>query len=152
MNQIGHRQTDLAAITAVLDRLTDAWNRGDGAAYGAEFTQDATYITWVGTLYRGATEIGAVHQALFAKLLKGTRLATETLDVRFYGEDAAVVITRGDNYKKAPGKPRKVQTYTMARCADGRWRVTAFQNTMHKALMEAISFRLLPASAPAAQR
>jgi hypothetical protein len=40
----------------------------------------------------------------------------------------------------------------MARCADGRWRVTAFHNTMHKALMEAISFRLLPASAPAAQR
>jgi uncharacterized protein (TIGR02246 family) len=152
MNQLGHRQTDLVAITAVLDRLTDAWNCGDGAAYGGEFTQDATYITYVGTLYRGAAEIGDAHQALFAKFLKGTRLVSETLDVRFCGEDIAVVITRGDTHKKAPGKLRKVQTYTMARCADGRWRVTAFQNTMRKALMEAISFRLLPASVPAAQR
>jgi hypothetical protein len=80
--------------------------------------------------------------------LKGTRVTGETLDVRLHGEDTTVVVTRGDTYKKAPGKLRKVQTYTMVRCADGRWRVTAFQNTMHKALMEAVSFRLLPASVP----
>lgn len=139
---------DTAAVTTVLDRLTAAWNAGDGAAYGAEFTADATYITYVGTLYVGGTEIGAAHQALFDSFLKGTRLASEIVGVRFTGPDTALVVTRGDVHKGRPGKLHKIQTYTLVRQA-GDWKVAAFQNTKHKALMEAISFKVRPATKPA---
>ncbi|GAA0329477.1 SgcJ/EcaC family oxidoreductase [Actinoallomurus spadix] len=142
--------TSTAAVTAVLDRLTAAWNAGDGAAYGAEFTADATYITYVGTLYVGGAEIGAAHQALFESFLKGTRLTSEIVDVRFTGPDTAVVITRGDVHKGRPGRLHKIQTYTLVRQESGDWKVAAFQNTKHKALMEAISFKVQPATRPAA--
>lgn len=143
---------DTAAVTAVLDRLTAAWNAGDGSAYGAEFTSDATYITYVGTLYQGADEIGHAHQVLFDSFLKGTRLASETQSIRLTGPDSALVVTRGGTSKgdKAPAKLDKVQTYTFVREDGGAWKVAAFQNTKRKPLMEAVSFRFQPASKPAA--
>jgi hypothetical protein len=41
-----------------------------------------------------------------------------------------------------------VQTFTLVLEDDGQWRVAAFQNTKQHRLMEAVSFRMLPASAP----
>ncbi|SFN97300.1 MULTISPECIES: SgcJ/EcaC family oxidoreductase [Actinomadura] len=139
---------DTAAIKTLFARLTAAWDAGDGAAYGACFTPDASYITYVGTLYRGAEEIGAAHQALFDSFLKGTRLACEIVDIRLTTPDTAVVITRGDTYKKAPGKLKKLQTNTVVRDTGGEWRLAAFQNTLHKSLMEAVSFKFQPATKP----
>lgn len=142
------RTDDIAAISALLDELVDAWDRGDGAAYGAAFTADASYITYVGTLYHGGAEIARAHQALFESFLKGTRLASRIVSIRFYGADVAVALTRGDTYKKRPRRLRKVQTFTLVRQGDGHWKIVAFQNTMRKPLMEAISFRFKPASRP----
>lgn len=97
---------DAAAITTLFARLTAAWDAGDGAAYGACFTPDASYITYVGTLYRGAEEIGAAHQALFDSFLKGTRLACEIVDIRLTTPDTAVVITRG-HLQEGPGQAQE---------------------------------------------
>ncbi|WP_037368896.1 SgcJ/EcaC family oxidoreductase [Amycolatopsis orientalis] len=142
--------TDVAAITAVLDRLVAAWDSADGAAYGAEFTADATYLTYVGTLYQGADEIGRAHQALFDSFLKGTRLFHEVLSIRHLGPDAAVVVTRGATGKVSKAAElNKVQTYSLVRTEAG-WKVAAFQNTKRKPLMEAVSFKFQPASKPAA--
>ena len=135
-------------ILAVLDRLAAAWERGDGAAYGLEFTADASYVTYVGTVYRGRDDLAAGHAALFGKFLKGTRMFTEVIDVRLYGERTAVVVTRGDVGKKRPRRLSKAQTFTLVLEDDGEWRIAAFQNTKHHTLMEAVSFRMLPASAP----
>jgi hypothetical protein len=41
-----------------------------------------------------------------------------------------------------------VQTFTVVRQGDGRWKIAAFQNTKRKPLMEAISFKFKPASKP----
>jgi len=139
--------SDRAAIHTVLDKLIEAWNLGDGTAYGALFTDDASYVTYVGTHYRGRDDIARGHDALFGSFLKGTKLAGEITDIRFLGDDTAVVVGRGDTYKKKPSRLRKVQTYTFVRDGGG-WRIAAFQNTLHKSLMEAISFRFLPASKP----
>jgi uncharacterized protein (TIGR02246 family) len=140
--------TDRTAVTAVLDSLADAWGRGDADAYGAHFTEDATYVTFVGTRYQGREDIAASHRALFEKFLKGTHLAHEVLDVRFLGADVAVVSTSGDTYQGArPGKPAKVQTYTLVRDG-GRWLVAAFHNTRRKPLMERISFAFAPDTKP----
>ncbi|HEY4570228.1 MAG TPA: SgcJ/EcaC family oxidoreductase [Kribbella sp.] len=135
-------------ILATLERLAAAWNRGDGAAYGQEFTTDASYVTYVGTVYRGRDDLAAGHAALFGKFLKDTQMFTEVVELRTYGERTAVVVTRGDVGKKRPRRLTKVQTFTLVLGDDGQWRVAAFQNTKHRRLMEAVSFRMLPASAP----
>lgn len=140
-----------AAVTAVLDSLADAWARGDADAYGAHFTEDATYVTFVGTRYQGRDDIAESHRALFAKFLKGTKLAHEVLDVRFPGADTAVLTSRGDTVKgDRPKKLTKVQTYTLVRDG-GRWLVAAFHNTQRKPLMEGISFRFAPETKPKAR-
>ncbi|MDD9381804.1 SgcJ/EcaC family oxidoreductase [Streptomyces sp. ZAF1911] len=142
-----------ASVRVVLDRLVEAWERHDAEAYGELFTEDATYITYVGTFYRGRNDIADSHRTLFAGFLKGTRLADEILDVRFYGPDVAVVNGRGDTYKgKRPTKLTKIQTYTLVREPDGSWRIAAFQNTKRKPLMEAVSYRFAPGLVPAAER
>jgi uncharacterized protein (TIGR02246 family) len=140
--------TDIAAIRDLLQQSQNAWNRGDGAAYAACFTADATDVTFVGTVYRSGAEIGRAHQALFAGFLKGTRLSLEILDIRRYGTDAAVVVTRGDVAKKTPRRLGKLATYTVVRDTDGAWRIAAVQKTQRKPLMEAISFRFQPATKP----
>ncbi|NIH86986.1 SgcJ/EcaC family oxidoreductase [Amycolatopsis granulosa] len=141
-----------ASVTAVLDSLAEAWARGDADSYGAHFTEDATYITFVGTRYQGRQDIADSHRSLFAKFLKGTRLAHEVLDVRFLGPDAAVLTSRGDTVKgKQPKALTKVQTYTLVR-QDGRWLVAAFHNTQRKSLMERISFAFAPDTRPKAAR
>ncbi|MBO8193251.1 SgcJ/EcaC family oxidoreductase [Streptomyces oryzae] len=135
-------------ITAALRRSQDAWNDGDGAAYGACFTSDATDVTFVGTVYHGADEISRAHQALFDSFLKGTRLHLEVVETRFLTPDTAVVVTRGEVAKKPPRRLGKRATYTLVRTADGAWRIAAVQKTRHNRLMEAISFKFQPGTAP----
>ncbi|WP_369200270.1 SgcJ/EcaC family oxidoreductase [Streptomyces sp. PU-14G] len=147
------QQQGVAAVKAVLEGLVAAWGRNDAEAYGALFTEDASYLSYVGTVYRGRRDIVASHRALFAKFLKGTKLADEVLDIRFYGPDVAVVNGRGDTYKgKRPHKLSKVQTYTLVRETDGRWRVAAFQNTQRKPVMEKMSFLFSPETVPQAHK
>ena len=144
---------DVAAITSVLNELVAAWERHDADAYGALFTPDATYITYVGTFYQGRQDIVDSHRTLFTGFLKGTKLADEVLDIRFHGPDMAVVNGRGDTYKgKRPHKLTKIQTYTLVRESDGAWRIAAFHNTKRRPLMESISYRFAPDLVPAAER
>jgi uncharacterized protein (TIGR02246 family) len=141
---------DAERIVARIRATVDAWGAGDGAAYAAAFTADATYVTFVGTLYRGREEIARAHQALFDKFLRGSVLVDEIVDIRFLGPDAAIVTSRGDVAKHGgrPARLTKVQTYAFVREADGEWRIAAFHNTKRKALMEKVSFAFAPETAP----
>jgi uncharacterized protein (TIGR02246 family) len=141
-------EADIAAIREVIEQSQLAWGRGDGAAYGECFTTDATDVTFVGTVYRGGAEIGRAHQALFDSFLAGTRLSLEIVEIRRYGADTAVVLTRGDVAKGTPRRLGKVATYTVVRDG-GRWRIAAVQKTQRKPLMEAISFLFKPETRPA---
>ncbi|MFJ5809642.1 SgcJ/EcaC family oxidoreductase [Streptomyces sp. NPDC093093] len=142
-----------AAVRKVPAELVAAWGRHDAEAYGALFTEDASYITYIGTLYRGRRDIVENHRTLFSGFLKGTRLADEILDVCFLGPGVAVVTGRGDTYKgKRPRKLGKVQTYTVVLEEDGHWRIAAFHNTRRKPLMEAVSYKVAPGLVPASER
>ncbi|QIS01192.1 SgcJ/EcaC family oxidoreductase [Nocardia brasiliensis] len=143
-----------AEIQALFVELAQAWGRGDADAYGAAFTEDATYTAWFGTLYQGRADIVESHRALFGSFLKGTEMAVDIVGIRCYGADFAIVNSRGDLYKggaKAPRRLGKAQTYTLVR-QDNRWRVAAFHNTKRKKLMERFTFRYSPAARPAARR
>ncbi|MQY03330.1 SgcJ/EcaC family oxidoreductase [Actinomadura macrotermitis] len=142
-------------VCGVLEQLTGAWARGDADAYGALFTEDATYTTYVGTYYQGRRDITEGHRALFRGFVKGTKLADSYLGVRFYGPGTAVVTSRGDTYEGKAPKPdelSKTQTYTLVRQGDGAWRIAAFHNTKRRSVMERISFLFDPATKPAAEK
>lgn len=123
-------QTDNTEIRDLMRRMTDAWNAGDAAAYAAQFTQDADYITWMGTRDSGSAAIEATHRFLFEGPLKGVRMSsggeTSTLDIRYLTPDVALVIVDGGQPEHAP--VASVVTFAAVR-TDGHWRFAYFQNT-----------------------
>ena len=122
--------TDTAQIHDLLRRMTEAWNAGDAAAYADQFTEDAEYISWLGTRDTGRAAIEATHSFLFAGPLKGVKLdsgdAASGVRVRALAPDAALVVVDGGKPEHAP--VASVITCTVVR-QDGRWRFASFQNT-----------------------
>lgn len=141
-----------AGVCATVGQLGRSWADHDADAYGAEFTDDATYVTFAGTYYNGREDIVRSHAALFDGPLEGTRLTDSFLELRVLTDDVALLTTRGDTYDgEAPDQPSKVQTYTFVREGDA-WRIAAFQNTQRKPVMEQVQFRMLPDTRPHAER
>jgi len=136
-----------AEVLAVVDRLVDAWDRGDAAAYAAEFTADAPYVTFMGTTYLGPAGIERSHAALFRRFLKGTRMYARVVSVSVPHPDVAVVVAEGDVAAKPPRRMPKVKTFTVVRTAAG-WRVAAFQNTQRKRLLERFGIAFTPEMRP----
>lgn len=115
-------------IEDVLARISQAWNAGDAAAFGREFTEDATYVIFVGLVNEGRRAIEVAHVPVFEKWQKGSRMRIEVRSVRYLGDDVAIVLTEGGIGKGRRLPVDKVQTFTMVR-RDGRWQCAAFQNT-----------------------
>lgn len=151
----GAPATDAATteVCALITSLTEAWAAHDADAYGALFTPNATYTTFVGTHYQGRTDIVEGHRALFDGPIGGTRLADAFLGIEFVAPQVAVVTTRGDTYEgDEPGELTKVQTYVVVRGDDGTWQVATFHNTQRSSVMERVQVLLWPGSAPAAEQ
>lgn len=149
----GGSAADLQEVCGTIAQMTAAWGRNDADAYGATFTENATYTTFLGTHYQGRADLTEAHRALFSGFLKGTKLADSFLDARFYGGNVAIVTTRGDRYDdKRPSELSKTQTYTLVRESDGQWRIASFHNTQRQPVMERISFLFDPATKPQAER
>jgi uncharacterized protein (TIGR02246 family) len=123
---------DLAAIRQILADLAACWNRADGAAYGALFTDDADYIDVTGTRTRGGAAIGRVHQFLWDGFLKGSVLDTDgEHDIQLITPDVAIVIATGAarlaGQATAPADRQSINTTVLLKRA-GVWRIRAFQN------------------------
>jgi uncharacterized protein (TIGR02246 family) len=123
---------DEQAVRDLFHQLLDAWGRGDGAAYGALFTEDAEYIAFDGSNRRGNEAIGTEHQQLFDTWLKGTRLVGQIDTLRFLAPDVALLHTTGGTIfpgqRDNRGRRPSIQTLVAVK-RDGVWRFTAFQNT-----------------------
>jgi uncharacterized protein (TIGR02246 family) len=128
-----HRSDDELAVREVYEQFMDAWNRGSGADLAAVFTPDGDLVGFDGTHLHGRQEIATFHQRLFDKWLKGSRLVGEVSDVRFLGQDVAVLHAIGGTIlrgKQAPAPERdSIQTLVVTRDEHGGWRLAAFQNT-----------------------
>jgi uncharacterized protein (TIGR02246 family) len=140
---------DEAAIRSLFDSTLTAWNNADAEAYGAAFTEDADYVIFVGTHYRGRRIITDMHSVLWRKFLKGSRLLGHITDVRFVTPDVAVVTSVGRVLKSrfSRRKPDKAQTFVAVR-ENGEWKFAAFHNTTRRPLLEWISSRSDPRLAP----
>jgi uncharacterized protein (TIGR02246 family) len=83
---------DEKAIRAIHQRMIDAWNTGDGAAFAAPFTEDANFVAFEGTHLKGRQEITSFHQRIFDTVVKGSRLeGGEVKFVHFLGPALAVM-------------------------------------------------------------
>ncbi|OXM42477.1 SgcJ/EcaC family oxidoreductase [Amycolatopsis alba] len=125
------RQTE---VLAVLNRIVDAWNDGDAAAYASHFTEDADYVTFFGMNMPGRAIIESAHRSLFEGPLKGSKLVSGGGEpkVRFIRPDVAIVVSGGGSSLSGGDKPEpgreSTLTYVLVEEAGG-WRVASFQNT-----------------------
>lgn len=67
------------------------WNAGSGEAFAAPFAEDADFIAFDGTRFRGRDEIARSHDPLFRTHMRGTRLVGDVIDLRFVALDVAVL-------------------------------------------------------------
>ncbi|PYI53745.1 SgcJ/EcaC family oxidoreductase [Paenibacillus flagellatus] len=127
-------QEERKAIQALMAALVDAWNKGDGAAYGECFTDDADYVTFSGQRMKGSKMIGDVHQRLFDGPLKGSVMVSSAVSdpqPRFVSPDVAIVHATGE-VKLAepahdPNDRGSINTNVLVK-RNGVWKLTAFHN------------------------
>ena len=66
---------DRAAVEAVLDRVSQAWNRHDMDAYVADMTPDVDWVNVVGMHWRGREAVRRAHAALHQRMFAHSRIA-----------------------------------------------------------------------------
>ena len=126
------RQEDEAAIQDLLWRLIDGWNRGSGEAFAAPFAEDADFVGFDGTYFKGREEIVSFHKLLFERILVGTRLVGKVRGVRFLTPGVALLHAVGGTVM--PGQSdldpdrNSIQTLVATK-RDGAWELAAFQNS-----------------------
>jgi uncharacterized protein (TIGR02246 family) len=120
--------------TAIVTRLAHAWNTGNGAAWGAEFTAAADFVNIFGVQMRGQREIEKRHQYLFDALFAGSTAEFLVVDARALAPN--VILAHSTSVAKIPegsmtGEQQGRQTLVIVRDA-GTWRLAALQNTLIK--------------------
>jgi uncharacterized protein (TIGR02246 family) len=123
---------DEQALHSLYQQLIEAWNNGDGQAYGAVFTTDASYVDVTGTNTQGRQAISASHQHLFQTFLKGSRLVATITSIRFLRPDVALLHVQGNTL--LPGQAelapdRATLETAIAVKEQGKWLFAALQNT-----------------------
>lgn len=131
--EVGIRPEDEAAIRGLLDRMGDAWARGDGDAYASVFSEDAAYVAATGRRGTGREDIAGSHQRIFDSVFKGTRLGRGH-PVRLQPVTPDVVIVHSDGAVMFAGErdgtvaPNGLLTMVAARRGDS-WQFVSFSNT-----------------------
>jgi uncharacterized protein (TIGR02246 family) len=115
----------------VLSRLEEAWNAGDGTAFGAPYRPDASFVTIRGEMAHGP-EIGAGHAQILTSIYLGSTNRMELLEAQRVSDDVIVATSR--NTLDAPHGPlagvhAALSTSVLVRTGD-EWRVAATQNTL----------------------
>lgn len=119
---------------STLTRLSDAWNAGNGSAFGAPFAEDADFVTIRGDHLQGREAIARGHQAIFDTIYKGSTVAFRLLQARVLTDDVLLAHAQGE--LKAPtgplaGEHTSTVTLVLVRLdQDADWRVAAFHNTL----------------------
>ena len=118
----------------VIRRLQDAWNAGDGAAFGEPFADDADFVDIRGIHHRGREAIVEGHRGIFATIYRGSRVAYELEQARALGEDVVLAHSQGTLFALASAGPmagehRAMQSLVLVR-RGGAWEIAGFHNTL----------------------
>ena len=120
-----------AIATTILEQLEQAWNAGDGAAFGAPFADESDFVNVRGEHHRGADNIAHGHQAIFDSIYAGSTVRFR-LDVA--RPVAGTILAVASSTLDAPSGPLKGihnARFTMVIADQGDdWRVASFHNTL----------------------
>ena len=125
---------DESAVRNVLAEYEVSWNGHDTAAFGRLFTEDCDYVNIAGVHWKGVQEIVQRQAELFQNRLKTAVRTLTGVEVRFSTPDVALVHATWDvtGRSRPTGETvpalKEITTMTMVK-TDGKWLITAFQDT-----------------------
>ena len=125
------RDSDEAEVRSLYQRLLDAWNKRDAAAYAALFEDGANVVGFDGSQMTGRSEIETTLAQIFAHHQTASYVS-KVREVRFLTPDVAIL--RAVVGMVPPGQNdlnpavNAIQTLVALR-RDGRWQIALFQNT-----------------------
>lgn len=116
----------------LVQRLEDAWNAADGAAFAAPFTPDADFVNIRGELHSGTDAIAAGHQGIFDTIYSGSRVEYAVHQAKRLDDDVILAHIRAA--LSVPGGPmagdsQALATLVLVPNGDGH-RIAAFHNTL----------------------
>ena len=121
---------DDSAVRAALDGVYVAWADNDADAFVAPYAEDATAVL-PGSYLPNKEAIRATMAAVFSGPLKGSRAIHEVQSIRFLGDSAALVISKGAVLLAGQTEPaqesRGLDTWVLSK-QDGTWLIEAFHN------------------------
>jgi uncharacterized protein (TIGR02246 family) len=129
-----YENDDESAVRNVLAEYADSWDRHDMAAVGRLFTENCDYVNIAGVHWKGVQEIVQRQTELFQNRLKTAVRTLTGSEVRFSTPDVALVHATWDvtgwsrPTKEAVPVLKEITTMMMVK-TDGKWLITAFQDT-----------------------
>jgi len=131
---VGTVEDEERALRKLVSAYSDSWNRHDMEAFATVFTDDVDYVNLAGVHWKGVQENVRQHAALFQNRLKNVVQTPTSVQVRFVTADVALVHTTWDatGWTRPNGQPvpvlKEITTMVMVK-RNGKWLITAFQNT-----------------------
>lgn len=123
--------TDDEQLTALFERMCQAWTDGDAEAYGACFTSDSDYVSFDGTRAHGRAPMVEAHDKLFRGVLFGSALVGQVESIRYLTADVALLYGTGSVLvawrAQLPKRRLTRNTLVALRTSEG-WRFTAIHN------------------------
>ncbi len=121
--------------TEVLGRLEQAWNDGDGASFGAVYTDDATFVTIRGEWATGRTAIAEGHAQIFRTVYAGSTNRMQLVAVRELGDGSLVAssvstLTSPTGPLAGTARARSTSVIVPDAADPSGWRVASTHNTL----------------------
>jgi len=138
------RTKDEAAVLAAVERVIDAWARNDADAFAEAHGEEATLVTVEGLYCKGREPIRSIMTMLYDGPFKGSKVFWKLEDIRFVGDDVAIVIYWNGillgGVRELPPEETRRATTILSKQDNGEWIVEAFQNVfIREPTTEAVS-------------
>jgi len=131
---MNYENADESVVRNVLAEYTVSWNRHDTTAVGRLFTENCDYVDTTGIHWKGVHKLVQRHAELFQDKLRTAVRRLTGAEVRFSTPDVALVHATWDvtgssrPTREAVPVLKEITTITMVK-TDGKWLITAFQDT-----------------------
>jgi uncharacterized protein (TIGR02246 family) len=124
-------ESEVDAVTGLLQQIVTAWQAHDAAAFAEVFTADGTMIL-PRHYQKGRDAIRTFMEQAYRGPFKGTRVTGTPFDVRLLAPGVAIVLTEGgilhgDEQEVHPD--RSIRASWLAVKESGQWQLAAYQNS-----------------------